>query len=65
MAVQLISQPNTVYTGGVIRNYNTVNEAKDQALSDISVGYEPAPDRIVDEDGSILFDRSQLAELAE
>jgi hypothetical protein len=63
MAVELISNKNDTYQGGFTRVYNSVDEARDQALHDLRQGAEPGPNRI-EEDGNIVIDRAGLEKLA-
>jgi hypothetical protein len=63
VSVQLVTQGNNNYPGGITTEHADVDGAKAQAIADLQSGHEPPPDRIVD-GGSIVFDRNQLLELA-
>lgn len=60
MSVTLWTQPTVNYPGGFARNYNSVDEALSQALTEIASESEPQPDRIIAEDGSTAYDQASL-----
>lgn len=64
MSVALWFAPSTRYPGGFRSNYNSLEEALAQAVSDIAVGREPGPVRIEAEDGSILADAKSFKDAA-
>lgn len=56
MSVSLWFSGTEVLPGGFSSNYNTVEEALNQAVADVASERVPQPDRIVAEDGTILHD---------
>jgi hypothetical protein len=63
MAVELVTQGNATYPGGVTTTHEDVDSATAQAVADLQSEHEPPPDRIVD-NGSIVLDRNELHALA-
>jgi hypothetical protein len=63
MTVELVTQGNDTYPGGVTTTHLDVDSATAQAVADVLSQHEPQPDRIVD-GGSIVLDRNQIHALA-
>lgn len=61
MTVKLWYAPlGDIYPGGFCSVHTNEETAMSQAIADSQADKVPAPDRIVDEDGSILADGAQI-----